>query len=188
LQMLRSILENCATVEEAKELILTNRISMPFIGQHFFIYDTSGNATVVEFDNASREAIFIDYSNTPVPLTNYALHLRPDYTKLAPENPRDPHDDFLRMGKLHNYIDTHVGSFNETDVWNSMSMIQANANASAEGVLTEGTVRLVYTVATDLDERMMTARFYLRDGHISDPVMGTNELVLSEPFTFQLNR
>ncbi len=188
LQMLRSILENCATVEEAKLRILTNRISMPFIGQHFLVYDRSGNATVIEFDNTSREAIFTDFSNAPVPMTNYAVHLRPDWTILVPENPLDPHDDFLRMRKLHGYIDAHAGPFNETDVWAMMALVEANANASAEGVLTKGTIRVVYSVVSDLDELTMTARFYLRDGPVRDPVMGTNELIFSEPFTFRLER
>ncbi len=188
LQMLRSILENCVTVEEAKEHVLINRISMPYIGNHFLIYDRSGNATVIEFSNSSREAIFTDYSSTPVPLTNYAIHLRPDYTKLVPENPKDPHDDYSRMIRLHNYIDAHEGLYNETDIWNAMSLVEANGNASKEGVLTCGTVRLMYTIVTDLDERTLTAKFYLRDGPVSDPVMGTNELVLSDPFDFRLER
>lgn len=188
LQMLRSILENCATVEEAKLRILTNRISMPFIGLHFLVYDRSGNATVVEFENDSREAVFMDFSNTPVPLTNYALHLRPEGEILAPENPLDPHDDFSRMKKLHEYIDAHTGPFNETDVWTMMALVEANANKSREGVLVKGTIRVVYTVVSDLDELSMTARFYLKDGPVKDPVIGTNELIFSEPFTFKLER
>jgi hypothetical protein len=188
MQMLRSILENCATVEEAKERVLVNRISMPFMGQHFMIYDATGNATIVEFNKSSRKAIFTDYRNTPVPITNYAMYLEPDFTKITPEDARDPHDDYYRMNKLHHYIATHASLFNETDVWNTMSMVEANASASAEGVLTGGTIRLVYKIVTDLNERTMTAQFYLRDGPLSDPVWGTNKLVFSKPFTFRLKR
>ncbi|MDD1761333.1 MAG: C45 family autoproteolytic acyltransferase/hydrolase [Methanothrix sp.] len=188
MQMLRSILENCATIEEAKKHILMSRISMPFMGLHFMIYDASGNATIVEFNKSSREAIFTDYRDVPVPMTNYALYLNPDFTKLIPENTKDPHDDYYRMKKLHAYIDDRVEPFNKTDVWNTMSMVQANANASAEGVLTGGTIRLVYMIVNDLSERTMAARFYLRDGPLSDPIWGTNELVLSKTFAFQLKR
>jgi len=56
------------------------------------------------------------------------------------------------------------------------------------GVLTSGTVKLMYTIVTDLDEKTLTARFSLRDGPVSDPVIGTNELILSDPFTFRLDR
>ena len=94
MQMLRSILENCATVEEAKKRVLVNRISMPFMGLHFMIYDATGNATIVEFNKSSREAIFTDYRNKQVPITNYAIYLKPDFTKLTPEDARDPHDDY----------------------------------------------------------------------------------------------
>lgn len=188
MQMLRSILENCATVEEAKEWVLVNRISMPFMGLHFMIYDATGNATIVEFNKSSRKAIFTDYRNKPVPITNYAIYLKPDFTKLTPEDARDPHDDYSRMNKLHHYIDIHTGDFNNTDVWNTMSMVEANASASAEGVLTGGTIRLVYKIVNDLNDRTMTVQFYLRDGPLSNPVWGTNELVLSKPFTFRLKR
>lgn len=188
IQMLRTVLENCATIKEAKEYILTNRISMPFMGLHFMISDPSGRVTIAEFDNTSRETIFLDYKNVPVPMTNYALHLHPDFTKIIPENAKDPHDDYYRMQKLHAYIGNHTGKYNESDVWNTMYMVQANASASAEGVLTGGTIRLVYMIVNDLNERSMTVKFYLRDGPINNKIWDTKDLIMSEPFTFKLNR
>ena len=186
LQLVRSVLGNSASVEEAKDCIIENRVSMPFMGAHFLISDPSGNATIVEFDNVSRKVHFTDYHNVPVPLTNYAIYLTPDYTNLKITDPSDIGDDYYRMHKLHGYIDTHAGLFNETDVWTTMKMVEANAHTSAEGILTGATMRLVYTDVADLNEKTMTVRFYLRDGPISDPAWGTHVLVMSEPFTFQL--
>jgi len=186
MQTLRSVLEHCATVKEAKMRLLTSRISMPFIGQHFLICDDSGEATIAEFDNTSREVIFTDYNDTPVSLTNYAVHLKPDITKLAPENPQDTHDDYLRSAKLHQYINNHKGLFNTSDAWDAMAEVQANADASSEGGLTGETVRLLWTVVTDLTEKTMTVQFFLRDGPISNEQYKTHDLILSEPFTFTL--
>jgi len=187
LQVLRTILEHCADVDEAKERLLTSKISMPYMGQHFLIYDESGNATIAEFDNTSREVIFTDYEDTPVVLTNYAVHLNPDVSKLSPTNPDDPHDDYLRSIKLHNYIDTHDGKFNATDAWVSMAEVQAASDGISEGVLTGG-VRLLWTVVTDLTDKTMTVKFFLKDGPITDNKTRTHELNLSEPYTFKLER
>ncbi|WP_321508181.1 carcinine hydrolase/isopenicillin-N N-acyltransferase family protein [uncultured Methanoregula sp.] len=186
LQLGRSVLGNCASVEEAKDRILENRVSMPYMGAHFLISDPYGNATIVEFDNVSRKARFTDYHNVPVPVTNYAIYLTPDYTNLRITDPGDIGDDYYRMHKLHGYIDTHAGLFNETDIRAALKLVEANAHTSADEILPGTTIRLVYTDVTDLNEKTMTVRFYLRDGPVSDPAWGTHELVMSEPFTFRL--
>lgn len=160
---------------------------MPFIGQHFLIYDESGDITIAEFDNTSREIIFTDYEDRPVKLTNYAVHLRPNGSELTPENPNDPHDDYLRSIELHNYIDTHEGKYNTTNAWKAMAEVQAASDGTSEGVLTGG-VRLLWTVVTDLTDKTMTVKFFLNDGPVIDEKTRTHELNLSEPFTFRLEK
>ncbi|MBP2132208.1 hypothetical protein J2128_000129 [Methanomicrobium sp. W14] len=183
MQVLRSVLEHCATVYEAKQKLSETEIFIPYMGQHFLICDDSGDATIVEFDNETREMIFIDYRDTPVPLTNYAVHLSPDVSVCEPENPDDPHDDYLRSAKLHDYISGHEGEFTEDDAWGEMKEVEANVDAGNETV-----DRLLWRVLTDLTNRTMTVKFFMKDGPINNQTLKTRDLVLSKPFTFSLER
>ncbi len=190
MQVLGSILEHCANVEEAKQWLAKSQITMPFMGMHFLICDDSGAATIAEYNNESHELIFTDYQDTAVPLTNYAVYLRPDFSQYPPENPNDIHDDYLRSAKLHNYILDYEGAFTTNDAWKAMKMVEANADLSPEELL-EGenqTDRLLWTVVTDITERSMTVKFFQRDGPINNETYRAHDLVLSEPFTFKLER
>ena len=190
MQVLGSILEHCANVEEAKQMLTESQVIMPFMGVHFLICDDSGAATIAEYDNESRELIFIDYKDTAVPLTNYAIHLRPDISQYPPENPNNAHDDYLRSAKLHDYISDHEGAFTTDDAWKAMKMVEANADLSPEEVMAgeNETDRLLWTIVTDLTDRSMTVKFFLKDGPINNETYRTHDLVLSEPFTFKLER
>ncbi|MBN1432855.1 MAG: linear amide C-N hydrolase [Methanomicrobiaceae archaeon] len=190
MQVLGSILEHCANVDEAKQWLAKSRISMPFMGVHFLICDDSGAATIAEYDNKSRELIFIDYKDTAFPLTNYAIHLKPDISQYPPEKPNDAHDDYLRSAKLHDYISDHEGAFTTDDAWKAMKMVEANADLSPEEILAgeNETDRLLWTVVTDITDRSMTVKFFLRDGPNNNETYHTHDLVLSEPFTFKLER
>ncbi|WFN37903.1 C45 family autoproteolytic acyltransferase/hydrolase [Methanomicrobium antiquum] len=183
MQVLRSILEHCATVDEAKKQLSETEVFMPYMGQHFLICDDSGDATIVEFDNETRDIIFIDYQDTPVPITNYAIHLRPDISLCQPENPDDPHDDYLRSAKLHNYISGHEGDFTTDDAWAALKQVEANADAGNKTV-----DRLLWRVVTDLTNRTMTVKYFLKDGPINNQTLKTRDLIMSEPFTFSLER
>ena len=190
MQVLGSILEHCANVEEAKQWLAESQVIMPFMGVHFLICDDSGAATIAEYDNESRELIFTDYQDTAVPLTNYAVYLKPDISQYPPENPNNAHDDYLRSAKLHDYISDHEGAFTTDDAWDAMEMVEANADLSPEEVLAgeNETDRLLWTVVTDLTDRSMTVKFFLKDGPINNETYRTHDLVLSEPFTFKLER
>jgi hypothetical protein len=190
MQLLRSILEHCATVEEAKQKISETQISMPFMGQHFFICDDSGDAVIAEYDNVTKQAVFTDYKDIHVTLNDYAVYLHPDITAFVPENPDDPHDDYLRSAKLHHYISVHKGAFTADNAWKAMKEVEANSDGSSEGVLSgaDDTVRLLWTVVTDLTDRSMAVKFFLKDGPVINETYNAHELVLSEPFTFRLER
>ena len=59
-QLTSLILNNCATVEEAKLEILQQRIFFPFRTVHYLIGDAEGNVTVFEVDAESGLYHFID--------------------------------------------------------------------------------------------------------------------------------
>jgi hypothetical protein len=71
-----------------------------------------------------------------------------------------------------------------------MEMVEANADLSPEEILAgeNETDRLLWTVVTDLTDRSMTVKFFLKDGPINNETYRTHDLVLSKPFTFTPER
>jgi hypothetical protein len=67
---------------------------------------------------------------------------------------------------------------------------EANSNGNSEGVLSgnDDTVRLLWTVVTDLTDRSMNVKFFQKDGPVINETYMTHDLVMSEPFTFRLER
>lgn len=188
MQALRIVLEHCSTVDEAKEMIQSLDIMTPFKPMHTLIFDASGKATIWEVDNATKQTVFTDYSNEPVSMTNFAVHLKPDVTKLSPNFAGVPYDDVIRGQALHAYITNHTGLYTSDDAWNATKEVEANLDEDPDGFIPDGPMRTVWTVVTDANDRTMTVKYYLEDGKGYDPINKTHELIYSEPFTFQLKR
>ena len=101
--VLRSVLENCANVAEAKKRISDmENIANP--GMHLFVGDADGHAAVVDFDTQTAQPVFTETCGVPQIVTNHALRVQ------APANlSADPHDTFVRYGKLRDYFSTQEG-------------------------------------------------------------------------------
>ena len=186
---MRMVLEQCATVAEAKEKL--RAVTMTVFGlaaMHALIFDTSGNAVVVEIDTKRNRVVFTDYKNTPVPLTNYAVHLHPDVTAMVPKYPDEPYDDTVRRRKLHDFAAGHAGKFTADDVWKAMALVEANMDTAPDPHFTGEIFRPVWTVVTDACDRSMVVKYFLRDGPGYDPARKAHETVYAEPFTFRLRR
>jgi Acyl-coenzyme A:6-aminopenicillanic acid acyl-transferase len=74
LQMLRMLLDTCATVEEAKEALLTTKQYYEFIPVHYLIADRHGKAFVWEYSQAHNKEYIIENPGKPLVATNFSLH------------------------------------------------------------------------------------------------------------------
>jgi hypothetical protein len=70
--MARIVMDTCATVDEALQLIGSVRVWFPNEGLHWLIADASGKAVVVEFD-LNRRMVVLDRSGPYELMTNTAL-------------------------------------------------------------------------------------------------------------------
>ena len=76
--MARIVMDTCATVDEAIEMIGSTRIWFPNEGLHWIIADASGKSVVVEFD-LNRNMVVLDRDASYELMTNTALQKGEDY-------------------------------------------------------------------------------------------------------------
>ncbi|WP_265580139.1 C45 family autoproteolytic acyltransferase/hydolase [Methanofollis aquaemaris] len=185
LQMIRSVLDQAATVDEAKMIILNSRVYFPVSGMHFMVYDRSGNASIVEIDPTNGDVHFTDAADDPFIMTNHAVFRYPDASTF-PEVPENKsYNTFHRHLTLADALETHHGLSSPADAEAALARVYAHADDDSEGAGHPFPIRTLWNVCSDLDNGEMTVKFYLRDGPL-DPATGDPTLVFSEPFTFGL--
>lgn len=73
-QVLRYLLDTCATTEEAKEALLSAKQYYEFIPCHYIVADRNGKAFVWEFSQAHNREYIIEDPDAPLVTTNFSLH------------------------------------------------------------------------------------------------------------------
>jgi hypothetical protein len=74
LQTLRMLLDTCATVEEAKEALLTTKQYYSFVPVHYLVADRHGKAFVWEHSHFRNRQHIIENPGKPLITTNFSLH------------------------------------------------------------------------------------------------------------------
>ncbi len=183
-QAIRLIVDTCATVEEAKEAILNNKISVTLLPTHFMVMDSSGRSFIYERFSKDFSDRFLDNDGLPQLITNHSVCDYPTVDKF-PKAPEDEYDTFNRYRRLDEYVRGHVGKYSIEDGKHAMSLVYGCVNEATEGGYHALPLRTLYTAVVDIDERAISVKFYLRDGKI-DSATGVPELVFSKPFEFKL--
>lgn len=183
----RMILDTCKSVEEAKLVLLNNRIYFPFIGIHFLIYDKNGNSTIAEFLAKEDSVHFTDASDSVRVMTNHpvCLYPTPD-TYPKPDANVGYYDSFLRFKTLTEITSNHQGKFSEKDMIDVLRSVYAEVYYGT--LLSENEKipeRTVVNSLLDLTNGTISARFYLRDGP-TDPMLGGPSNIFSQFFSFTL--
>ncbi|MEM7199028.1 MAG: C45 family peptidase [Planctomycetota bacterium] len=84
IQLIRYLLETCATAAEAKSAILRAKHYYGFVPCHYIIADASGAAFVWEQSPDRNRNWFIENPGKPLVTTNFMLHLHDDPMALDP--------------------------------------------------------------------------------------------------------
>jgi hypothetical protein len=74
MQVLRMLLDTCATVEEAKEALLLTKQYYELIPVHYLIADRHGKAFVWEYSHAHNREYLVANPGKPLISTNFRLH------------------------------------------------------------------------------------------------------------------
>ena len=86
IQLQRLLLDTCATVDEAKDLLLETKHFYMCAPCHYLIADRSGRSFVWEFSSARNTEYVIDGQGRVQILTNHLLHRHPSKDDLPCEN------------------------------------------------------------------------------------------------------
>jgi Acyl-coenzyme A:6-aminopenicillanic acid acyl-transferase len=73
-QMLRLLLDTCATADEAKEALLITKQYYEFIPCHFLIADRHGKSFIWEYSQAHNREYIIENPGKPLVATNFSQH------------------------------------------------------------------------------------------------------------------
>ncbi len=74
LQTLRLLLDTCATVEEAKQVLLQTKQYYQFVPLHYLIADRHGKSFVWEYSFAHNKEYIIENPGKPLVMTNFSLN------------------------------------------------------------------------------------------------------------------
>jgi len=77
LSCMREVLNRCATVEDARRVLMEGEFFVSMIPCHYLVADRTGSAFVFERDRAGNACV-IETGDRPVVLTNHPLHRFPD--------------------------------------------------------------------------------------------------------------
>lgn len=74
LQVVRLLLDTCATVEEAKEALLSTKQYYEYVPLHYLVADRFGKSFVWEYSEMHNKEYIIESPGKPLVMTNFTLH------------------------------------------------------------------------------------------------------------------
>ena len=187
-QVLRHILENCQTVEEAKTLVLNQKLSLTFEPAHLLIADISGKSITVEINPKNLRVEFTENSGKPQPFTNHPLYRFNDPATFPAYKPFEEDNTFARYNALLNLLGKK-DKFSAEDVIANQTAVVARWNNPGRGMANPAIPnRTIWTDLYNQKTGELKVKFYLKDGP-TDPSTGDpKELVWSDFFTFHLQK
>jgi hypothetical protein len=187
-QVLRYVLENCKTVEEAKMAILNQKLSLTFEPAHLLIADTSGQSITVELNPKNMRVEFTDNDGKPQPFTNHPLYRFNDPATFPKYTPFEEDNTFARYNVLAELLDKK-DVFSKADVLANQDRVKARWNNPGRGMANPSIPnRTIWTDLYDQKAGTLKVKFYLKDGPL-DPATGDpTDLVWSDFFAFQLQK
>lgn len=184
LQMVKAILEQCRTVDEAKQQVSGLKVYFPMDGMHFLIGDRNGDSTVLEFSELDYSPRFVDPTSPgPSIMTNHPVYKYPSIDTFPSIDTTKPYDTFYRYLRLHAYLQASVfHKYSPDDGLYAMSMVYGFVNDSSEGAAMPLPLRTVWSLVMDLDDLTMKIKFYTVDNDADQ------EPAFTDPYTFSLRR
>lgn len=156
-QIIRHLLDTCATVDEAKQALLLAKQYYFFVACHFLVADRSGRSFVWEYSPGhNREHIVEPAPDQRMVCTNHLLHRWPDRSLL----PEDPMIDGTAAMTYHRYrsLDAAVTTatvVDRDDIREQFAEVRFTAPVPM--------ARTLWHAIYDLDDPSVEVSFYLRD-------------------------
>ena len=159
LQTVRLLLDTCANVEEAKEVLLRTKQYYQYIPIHYLVADRFGNSFVWEYSEFHNKEYIIESPGQPLVMTNFTMHKYMDGDK-------PPSADLARNAcKRYAYIADKLAAtpagITETALREIHAKVDAQAPARADQK--RPPVRTFWHALYYPEERRAKFSYYLRD-------------------------
>jgi hypothetical protein len=151
IQLLRFLLETCATTGEAREALLTAKQHWMFLPCHFVVADASGDSFVWE-RTANREHLVEGGGDVQV-VTNHLLHGRPSLDDLPADD--GPSTTYARARRLTAAVAARTGPLAADEIKAAHACVHREDRGSPARTLWHG----IYDAA----DRSLEVSFYLGD-------------------------
>ncbi|MDQ7824039.1 MAG: C45 family peptidase [Candidatus Eremiobacteraeota bacterium] len=187
-QVVRYILDNCRTVEEAKIAVLNHKLSLTFEPAHLLIADREGKSLVVEINPKNMRVELTENSGKPQPFTNHPLYRFSDPQEFPSYGPLELDNTFMRYNQLSDLLKGKK-QFSPDDALANQVAVLARWNNPKRG-MANPTIpnRTIWTDIFDQKDLTMKVRFYMKDSAAQDDLGDPQSLVFSDFFRFALKR
>ena len=158
-QVLRLLLDSCASAEEAKEALLMTKQYYEFVPVHYLIADRHGKAFVWEYSQAHNRDYIIENPHKPLITTNFSLH-----RYLEGKNPpsaKKAKDECPRYCTLAERLAEQPGKLTVDFIKESHKLVDMVRPGTASGA--RAPVRTLWHALYFPEQRKMEVSFYLRD-------------------------
>jgi hypothetical protein len=163
LQVLRFLLDTCATVEEAKEALLLTKQYYEFVPVHYLVADRQGKAFVWEYSQAHNKEYIVENSGQPLITTNFSLHRYLEANK--PPSVKRAEKVCPRYCALAERLVGQEGKLSVDFLKQTHKLVDATRPSAKDAPRPPG--RTLWHVLYFPERRKMQVSFYLRDA--ADP-------------------
>jgi len=180
-QMLRLLLDTCATVEEAKEALLTTKQYYGFVPVHYLIADRFGRSFVWEYSQAHNKEFIIENPGRPLVMTNFSLNKHLDQG--GPPTADEARSVCKRYALLTEQLAIAPSSITEEFLRATHRKVDAKAAPAADQ--SRPPIRTFWHALYYPEERRVKFSFYLHDEPLADHP-GNVRVVRSDYLEFRL--
>jgi predicted choloylglycine hydrolase len=181
-QAMRLVLETCRNCEEAKQVLLTNKIFDVIKGMHYLVGDAQGNSFIFEVNKTDEQAHIQDGKGRPQIMTNTTIWNMPPPDQF-PQTFTDPYNSLNRYRILTQAINSQTGKYSQSFMISATESVFPRKSSTALGGPAM-TLRPLWQVIYDMSELSMKVRFWLKDSESDDS--GDPVLEMSKWYEFRL--
>lgn len=160
LKIIQLLLDTCATVEDAKEVLLMNKHFYMFQTVHLLIADKSGNSFVWEYSHTHNKEYIIDGKDKPQIITNFSLHAYESLNDI-PVVCDEKVCSYNRFRVLHDAVKQQKKKFtiDMIKATNALVFVEESSFKNPPELPVRTLLHSIY----DIDNRSVEISFYLRD-------------------------
>lgn len=169
LQMMRWLLDTCATVEEAKEVLLLAKQYYWLVPCHYIVADRSGRSFIYENSTGRNVQHIIDGNGKPQVISNFQVHQHPDSGEMPPGGLTLENNAFWRYATLSQRLAAQRTRFSTDDMKTTnacvnIQKLRAEVSAAGGGSIAANVrSRTLWHALYDQYANSVEYSFYLRD-------------------------